>query len=302
MQVQLIPEDATIAWLEWFIDDASIILFTESGNDASRLVQARKNGETRVRVKVVGADVEASVPVTVKVKVTSMTLGAEWYSPRLNSWSWQQIYYAYETTYNVPLYLTIDYSPDIAFIDDAEITIEDDKYVAMNERGDDLITKAKSGDTRIEVSFPYSNISQSFTLTVKEFLSEAGVKNINQSEVNHQTILKMSFGGHIYSQVEDDVYYVDNVQLCDDTGRIIGSSMSPTEKISIFRNGTNDVAFSSPFINLTALYGYGVIQADLYDFLGKCFFYVTYRKNPNEELQARYIYLNSNNWNADYEY
>lgn len=125
---------------------------------------------------------------------------------------------------------------------------------------------------------------------------------MNQSEVNYKTITKMTFGGRIYSMVEEDKFYVDNVQFCDNEGRIIGSSMSPTEQITISRNGTNNVAFSTPVINITELYGFGTINSDLYTFIGKCFFYVTYRKTPSGQLMSKYLYLNENNWNADYDY
>lgn len=297
-----VPEDASIPEISWSIKDDGIVSLSQQSADGTCVVTAVNNGETTIVVKTNGGSIEASLPVTVKVKATSIRLGAEWFSYRNNSWSWQEIYGSYETTYNVPVYLTIDVEPSIAYIDDAEITIEDDTIVSMNAAEDDLQTKSKEGNTLITVEFPYSGVSKSFILYVKEYLYDAGVNTIKQSEVNYQTITNVSFGGRIYSMVEEDKFYVDNVQFCDNEGRIIGSSMSPTEQISISRNGTNNVAFTTPFINLTELYGLGTINSDFYAFLGKCFFYVTYRKTPSGQLMSKYLYVNENNWNADYEY
>lgn len=297
-----VPEDASIPEISWSIKDDGVVSLSQQSGDGTCIVSAVNNGETTIVAKANGSSIEASLQVTVKVKATSIRLGAEWFSYRYNSWSWQEIYGSYETTYNVPVYLTIDVEPSIAYIDDAEITIEDDTIVTMNAAEDDLQTKSKEGNTLITIEFPYSGVSKSFMLYVKEYLYDAGVKNVNQSEVNYKTITKMTFGGRIYSMVEEDKFYVDNVQFCDNEGRIIGSSMSPTEQITISRNGTNNVAFSTPVINITELYGFGTINSDLYTFLGKCFFYVTYRKTPSGQLMSKYLYLNENNWNADYDY
>lgn len=295
-----VPKDATIKTLSWYIDDESIIKISPSSSDIyNKKVYAVGNGNTTIHVKAEDTNIQASLNIISKVKVSSISLGAYFYSYRSDSHSWHEITGGcYHTTYNAPLNLTVDYQPDIAYIDDSEITIDDDNYASFNENQDDIVAKSKEGSTIIEVAFPYSNIKQSFILYVHEYLYNAGVKNVQQGS----NAMRMSFGGRLYSWPQNDIYIVDNVQFCDNDGRIIGSSMSPTEKISIFRNGTNNVSFSTPMINLTNLYNISIIDSSFDDFLSKCFFYVTYKKSNNDRLISKRLYLEPHNWHADYDY
>ena len=272
----------------------------DSVHSSSVKIKALNNGETEVRVRAVGTDVVASNYVKVKVKATSFSVGFMEYSHKYGCYKWYDVspYYSYETTQNSPLNLAFDFKPEITYVDDAEVVIEDDRFAHIKEDGSDIIAGEITGDTRISITLPYSNLKTSFTLNVKKFLYDTGINLIKQG----QDYFNISFGGRIYSRVKDDIYIVDNIILYDNVGRILASTMNPTEKIQIFRNGTSDVGFSTPMINLTQIYGYLVINNDFYDFLPQCYFYVTFRKPSTGEYLARFLYLDEHNWQADYQY
>lgn len=294
INVSLIPSDATVSDLEWVIEDSDLLEFTSVDGMVTRSVKALNNGKTHIVVSSSSSNLSVRIPVEIKVKVTNVEIGMEKWDPYYQDFYWHRIYH-YEGTYGELFTPVVYVEPEIAFVDDGEFTI-DDEHIA-NFYGDDGVKLSDhSGETTLTASFPYSNLSASIKIYVNEYLSNAGIKNIQQ----HEDTL-MSFGGRIYTNLSIDQFIVNNIMLCDHESRVVSSTFSIPDPLTVTGNNTNYVAFSTPQINMTREYGvHAIIQSEFNPFIEKWYFYITYQRKDGGEVKYAKLFIEPHNWSADY--
>lgn len=295
ISISYTPSDATINDLEWTIEDNDVLVFASNDGSTSRSVKAVNNGETHIMVSSPSNNISVRIPVEIKVKVTNIEIGLEKWDPYYQDFDWYRIYH-YEGTYGEIFTPVVYVEPEIAFVDDGEFEIENEQIATFY--GDDGVKLSDcSGETILTASFPYSNLSTSIKIYVKEYLSDAGIKNIQQHE---ETL--MSFGGRIYTNLPSDQFIVNNIMLCDHESRVISSTFTIPEPLTITGNNTNYVAFSTPKINMTREYGINaIIQSEFDPLIEKWYFYITYQRNDGGEVKTAKLFIEPRNWSADYD-
>lgn len=293
--IVLNPEDAAVSDLVWKVEDESILAIDSEDGALVRYVKAVNNGITTVSVSSSTYNVSASIPVEVKVKVTRATIGQGIWNESIQDWDWEGIYYDYYGTFGETLIPVVYIEPELAYTDDGEFEIENEEIADFNEDGD-IVFGNKEGETLLTLSFPYSNYSTQIILHSKEYLYDAGIKNIQQSNNTY-----MAFGGRIYTNVPSDQFIVNSIHLYDNQGYLISSTIMQPDPMTMYGNETNYVRFWTPHINMTKKYGIeAIIQSDFDPFISKWYFYVVYQTKVGGEAKHAKLYINPSNWAADY--
>ncbi|MBQ7421623.1 MAG: Ig domain-containing protein [Prevotella sp.] len=293
--IVLNPEDASVTDLVWKAEDENILAISSEDGALVRYVKAVNNGTTTVSVSSASYNVSASIPVEVKVKVTLANIGKGTWNDSLQDWDWERIYVDYYGTFGEVLTPVVYVEPELAYTDDGEFDIRDEEIAAFNDEGE-IVFGNKEGETLLTVSFPYSNYTTQIMLRSKEYLYDAGIRNIQQRDETN-----ISFGGRIYTNVPSDQFIVNSIHLCDNQGYIISSTIMQPEPLTMYGNNTNYIRFWTPFINMSQKYGIGaIIQSEFDPFISQWYFYITYQTKVGGEAKYAKLFINPSNWSADY--
>lgn len=273
--VTVYPENASDKELIWTINDKSIAKLNGDDNNSKDIV-AVSNGSTTLTVSNPRTGITKTISIIVKVKANRIIVNHD------------EEYGNYGYIFNREIKIT----PSIAFND---LVIESDDENIVSYQNGHFICGNKTGETIVRIKLPYSNLSESFPVIVKEFYAKAGISHVTQ--MNNQ--LDMSFAGHLYSKNANDIFIINNVSLCDGDGKAIFSSLYSTNSVQIYRNSTNDVAFGTGVVDLTT-YGFYIIDQEVfYPFISKWFFNVTFKHSYSGDLQSTRIYINPYDWSEN---
>ena len=295
VSVVLNPEDATASDLSWKIEDESILAFASEEGSLVRYVKAVNNGTTTITVSSAANSISESIPLEVKVKVTRATIGKGTWNETTQDWDWEGIYNDYYGTFGEVITPVVYIEPEIAYYEDGEFIISDEN-IATFDNDENIVLNHTDGRTLLTLTFPYSSYTTQVMIHSKEYLSNAGIRNIQQrNETN------ISFGGRIYTNVPTDQLIVNSINLCDNQGFVISSTVFQPEPLTMYGSGTNYIRFWTPYINMTQKYGiYTIDQAEFDPFISQWYFYITYQTKVGELAKHAKLYIEPQNWNADY--
>lgn len=294
MYVETVPSDATVEGFYWYADASIAQLDYHYGY--TNTLRPAWSGKTKLRVEEVGTGMLAEVEITIKYPATEMSVYVK--NANTSHHFLESGRSLYTVSRNSRIGYSITCSPQGAYSEDLQVSIADPTLAYYDTDAKDIVTRNVRGTTTVTTTMPYSGLSHTFTLSVQDYyLYQAGISSVNQGT----DVTYMSFGAKMYSNNTNDHYIVNNVSLCDKDGVIVCSSLFSNNSIEIRDNGTNQVVFRTPMVNMTQKYGiYAIIQDTFSPFIDQWYFHVTYKMEESEELRSTNLFIHPGNWSADY--
>ena len=274
IQLSFSPEQASDKEITWTNDSDGIVDVERLANDRFQ-IKAIQNGQTMLHFTNPRSGISIYMPIEVRINAKAMR------------WSHYTVLAGYGSVFSQELILT----PSNASTWDLTITSSDEEIVKFN--GTEFVCGNKSGEAIVTASLPSCLLKAQFVTYVQEFYTRAGISQFHQ----HDDTFILHFAGHIYSYNKADRFLVNNVMLCDAEGKVVAYSHFTTDAITIHRNGSYDVAFSTGDIDMSHKYGITYINSStLNPFLQQWYFLVTYQRTYDEPLKKEYIFIDPYNW------